>query len=589
LKVSEFFLFSTISSSVKILCVLLCLAVQPALALDVKIKGIDNSEVEDNVSVMVSSLGVPKSSSNMDEFKQRMLEKAQKAAQVYGFYHLQADIQPPKGKDLTKTWNMHITLGPVTKIRRLSLKVTGEGEKEVGLQTLLSETQLKEESPLRHPDYQQLKNQLQSLALSLGYFDFSFERASIEVYQSLKAADVTVHVSSGKRYRFGELQFGRDTRAQYLAEELVPFKVGEPYQAGKLGLFNQRLKLTQYFRNVIVRPLVDKSQNYRVPVQVLLTHKPRDNFDVGVGVSSDEGPRLNGKWRRPWVNSKGHSVGAEVFVSAPEQYASFDYRIPIDDPVNNYASFRVGYQAQNNNDTQSDKLSVSASRQWVLEQSDWKRLAFIKYEQEQFTQGFEPQQTTRLVIPGATLSRFRTKGGIDVYWGDRQSITTELASDSLLSDINLVRITAQSKWLRSIDQHRFLFGAKLGAISTNDFGQVPSSLRYFAGGDRSVRGFAYQTLAPSEVDENGEARLIGGQFLAVANFEYSYPFMQSWRGAVFVDIGNASDKFAQDLATGVGLGAIWVSPFGPIRLYVARGNSDFESNWRIHFSMGPAL
>ncbi|MCF2949810.1 autotransporter assembly complex protein TamA [Paraglaciecola aquimarina] len=568
-----------------------------ASSANVDIEGIEHAQVLQNIQVLIEALSEPTDRADIETYQSSLLNKAKLGAQVFGYYHLQAHITPPSDPNLTGDWLMEVDLGEVTKIRSLSIKMTGQGLQDRQLQNLLSSLPLKQGQAFEHQAYESSKARLQSLALSRGYFDFEYDEASIKVYESQYAADITLHISSGQRYKFGELQFGKDLRAQSLTQKLAPFKAGDLYQANQLGLFNQLIKQTQYFRQVIVRPLVEEAEDYQVPIQVILTHKPRDNFDVGVGYSSNEGPRVTAKWRRPWVNSHGHSVGGEVFVSAPEQYASFDYRVPLEDPIQNYASFQLGYQAKNNNDTQSDTLSISATRHWVLKDSDWHRSAFVKLEQETFVQGFEPEQTTRLVMPGATISRVRSKGGLDVYWGDKQSITTEFASDSVLSDINLFRVTAQSKWLRSVDKHRFLMGFQVGGISTSNFEQVPSSLRYFAGGDQSVRGFGYERLSPFELDEqgnplldeDGKRRLTGGQYLAVASVEYSYPVADKWRAAVFVDAGNASENLAEDIATGVGIGAIWTSPVGPIRLYLAKGKSDLDSNVRLHFSMGPAL
>jgi translocation and assembly module TamA len=326
-----------------------------------------------------------------------------------------------------------------------------------------------------------------------------------------------------------------------------------------------------------------------VPIEVILTHKPRDNFDVGVGYSSDVRGRFTGKWKRPWVNERGHSIGGEVFYSAPEQYVSVDYKVPLEDAIQNYLSYQAGYQAQNDNDTSSHKWSISATRHWTVENSDWQRSAFIRLEQETFIQGLEPEQTTRLLTPGFSLSRLRSKGGLDISWGDKQTVTTEFASESLLSDINMFRVTATSKWVRSYEQHRFFLRAELGGIVTNEFDQVPSSLRFFAGGDQSVRGFKYKTLSPFVLDSNDKREQTGGQYLAVASVEYSYPVAENWRAAAFVDVGNASQELFKDPAVGIGVGAIWYSPIGPVRLYLAKGKSDFGRTRYFHISMGPSL
>ena len=110
-------------------------------------------------------------------------------------------------------------------------------------------------------------------------------------------------------------------------------------------------------------------------------------------------------------------------------------------------------------------------------------------------------------------------------------------------------------------------------------------MRFFAGGDQSIRGFGYRNLAPK--DEEGE--LTGGRYLAVVSAEYSYPVADEWRAAVFIDAGNAANKFNNNIATGAGVGAIWQSPVGPVRIYVARGHNDEENTWRLHLLMGPSL
>jgi translocation and assembly module TamA len=573
---------------------LLFLALFEVHGTEVEIKGIEDERVLKNIRAHIDSLDMPSAGYQFRQYQESLLLKVAAATQVFGYYQATTVVIAPNvvSNNLTKSksWSLQIELGPVTLVRQLSIKIEGEGAQDKEIHTLLSSFKLKQGKPLEHAVYENAKNELRSLALSRGYFDFEFEQSNIKVFESLNVADITIHIQSGIRYKFGDLRFGNDTRSQTLVKSLTPFKTGDLYQASQLGLLNQRLKQTQYFRYVIVRPLVAEAVDAAVPIEVILTHNPRDNFDVGLGVSTDiDGPRFTGKWKRPWVNESGHSVGGEVYVSSPQQYVSVDYKVPLEDAIQNYLSYQAGYQAQNDNDTSSHKWSVSATRHWTVENSNWQRSAFLRLEQETFIQGLEPEQTTILLTPGLTLSRLRSKGGLDIIWGDKQTLTTEFASESLLSDINMFRVTAASKWVRSYDLHRFLLRAELGGIVTNDFDQVPSSLRFFTGGDQSIRGFDYKTLSPFELDSDGERELTGGQYLAVASIEYSYPVAENWRAAAFVDAGNASDDLFKDPAIGVGFGAIWNSPIGPVRLYLAKGKSDFGETRYFHISMGPAL
>lgn len=558
-------------------------------AADIEITGISDKRVLHNVRAHVESIARPTLSYQFDQYQLQLVQQSQNALEVFGYYHAQITSSAATKTGDTQDWLVAVMLGQVTRIRQLSVQIEGEGKAQPEIQGLLDSLPIKTGQPIEHGAYESTKKQLHSLALSLGYFDFEFIENRIQVIGSLKVADITLTINSGPRYRFGDLKFDKDTKARSLVTQLLPFKVGDFYQASVVTLFSQQLKQTPYFSHVLVRPLFAQSANNAVPIGLVLTHKPTDNFDIGAGLSSDEGPRFTGKWERPWVNTKGHALGAEVFLSAPEQYASLDYRIPLEDALKNYLGLQLGAQYQDNNDTVSDKVSISATRHWTSHRSDWQRSAFVRLEQETFTQGLQAQQTTLLLTPGASISRLRSKGGLDVYWGDRQTISAEFARETLFSDIDYVRLTVQSKWLRSFDKHRFLWRLELGGIDSSDFTQVPASLRYFTGGDQSIRGFSYESISPFELDANGDRELTGGRYLAVASMEYSYPVANKWRAAVFLDAGNAADKLSDEISVGTGLGANWLSPIGPVRFYLARGHNQFESAWRIHFSLGPGL
>src|SRR5690606_4407632 len=134
------------------------------------------------------------------------------------------------------------------------------------------------------------------------------------------------------------------------------------------------------------------------------------------------------------------------------------------------------------------------------------------------------------------------------------------------------------------DNHRLLGRTQVGAIATNSYGRIPPSLRFFAGGDQSVRGYGYQSLSPR--DEYGNR--VGGRYLLAQSAEYQYSLSEKWRVATFVDRGKAADKLNEAMKVGAGVGIRWVSPIGPLRLDWAQALDD-EREWRIHFSMGPEL
>jgi translocation and assembly module TamA len=260
-------------------------------------------------------------------------------------------------------------------------------------------------------------------------------------------------------------------------------------------------------------------------------------------------------------------------------------------PLNDFFKIQTGYQELNEEQRDTETYTVAAQRQWGAKSEDeWDKIGFIRYEYENFIQGIDEEQTTQLLLPGITLNRVRKRGDLFIDWGDRQQFTIEGGSKKLISDINIMRVIARTKWIRTLGKHRFIVRGDAGTIISNDFERVPSSLRFFVGGDQSVRGFGLNSVSEERIDYlTGETELIGAQFLAVASTEYAYQVSNDWRAAVFLDAGSANDDFGESPIYGVGAGAHWLSPIGTVRIYIARGFNNDERTWRLHFSIGPGI
>lgn len=554
-----------------------------SFAIDVDISSSAEGELIDNVSAHLSSVAPPFNCELSEQYLELIEQTVKKAAEALGYYH-PVVTQVVLAGDKCEVAEFHLDSGPLTKVASIDLQLVGEGATDKTFSDIYKVFPLSVDGPLLHAKYSSYKNKILNQALLRGYFDSQFAKQQILVDVEANKANITLIFDTQKRYQFGEVSLPDSEQAQTIVKQIIPFKVGDDYHAHKLGELNQKLKLTEYFQQVVARPVLNEAVNHAVPIEIIATNKARDIFNVGGGFSTDIGPRFSAKWQRPWVNSKGHSLGAQLFISQPLQKASLKYKIPLQDPLNNYYTLQGGFKYEDDNDTNSENYTLAVQRHWGSDDSEWQKIAFVRYEQERFRQGVEPYVTTNLLMPGATLSRHRTQGGLDVNWGDKQQLTVEVASKSFVSDIDLTRITFKTKWLRSFGVHRVLLRGAVGAINTDDFSRVPSSLRYFAGGDQSVRGFGFQTLSPIEQEE-----LTGGKYLNVASVEYTYPVAENWRMAAFYDTGNASNEPFKNLAKGYGIGASWQSPVGPIRFYLARGQSEFENTIRIHLSMGPSI
>src|SRR5690606_9543527 len=116
----------------------------------------------------------------------------------------------------------------------------------------------------------------------------------------------------------------------------------------------------------------------------------------------------------------------------------------------------------------------------------------------------------------------------------------------------------------------------------DEFSELPASLRFFAGGDQSVRGYRYNSLGPT--DASGE--VIGGRKLLVGSLEYEHRIRGGWSAAVFYDAGNALEDYGDSLARGAGFGVRWLSPIGQVRIDLASALSEDGNPWRLHLNIG---
>jgi translocation and assembly module TamA len=163
-----------------------------------------------------------------------------------------------------------------------------------------------------------------------------------------------------------------------------------------------------------------------------------------------------------------------------------------------------------------------------------------------------------------------------------------LASEAVVADTDLAQAFGRITWLiPQGERGRFKLRGSVGAMTVDNFDALPPDLRFYAGGDRSLRGFDYNEIG--EVSAAGN--IIGGEYLAVASGEYEYYFTEDWGAGVFVDAGDAfTNEFS--LNVGAGVGIRWRSPLGPIRVDVGfpvQTDLPLASSWRLHVLLGPDL
>ncbi|MBT1755216.1 autotransporter assembly complex protein TamA [Enterobacter hormaechei subsp. xiangfangensis] len=521
-------------------------------------------------------------------FRARVDDAIREGLKALGYYEptIDFDLRPPPAKG-RQVLIARVSPGEPVLIGGTNVVLRGGARTDRDYLDLLS-TRPKVGTVLNHGDYDRFKKSLTSVSLRKGYFDSRFNKSQLGVALERRQAFWDIDYDSGERYRFGDVTFeGSQIRDEYL-QNLVPFKKGDYYQSSDLGELNRRLSATGWFNSVVVAPEFDKSRKTKVlPLHGVVSPRTENTIETGVGYSTDVGPRVKASWKKPWMNSYGHSLTTSVSLSAPEQQLDFSYKMPLlKNPLEQYYLVQGGFKRTDLNDTEQDSTTLAVSRFWDLS-SGWQRAINLRWSLDHFTQA-NVTNTTMLLYPGVMISRTRSRGGLMPTWGDSQRYSIDYSNTAWGSDVDFSVFQAQNVWIRTLyDKHRFVMRGNLGWIETGDFERVPPDLRFFAGGDRSIRGYKYKSISP----ENDKGQLTGASKLATGSLEYQYNVNGKWWGAMFVDGGEAvNDIRRSDFKTGAGVGVRWQSPVGPIKLdfAVPVGDKD-EHGLQFYIGLGPEL
>lgn len=566
--------------------VLLTSGVASAANVRLQVEGLSGA-LEKNVRAQLSTIESDEVTPDR-RFRARVDDAIREGLKALGYYEptIDFDLRPPpkKGRQVLIA---RVSPGEPVLIGGTNVVLRGGARTDRDYLDLLS-TRPKIGTVLNHGDYDSFKKSLTSVSLRKGYFDSQFNKSQLGIALGRRQAFWDIDYDSGERYRFGDVTFeGSQIREEYL-QNLVPFKKGDYYHSRDLAELNRRLSATGWFNSVVVAPEFEKASKTKVlPLHGVVSPRTENTIETGAGYSTDVGPRVRATWKKPWMNSYGHSLTTSASISAPEQQLDFSYKIPLlKNPLEQYYLVQGGFKRTDLNDTESDSTTLAVSRFWDLS-SGWQRAINLRWSLDHFTQA-NVTNTTMLLYPGVMISRTRSRGGLMPTWGDSQRYSIDYSNTMWGSDVDFSVIQAQNVWIRTLyDKHRFVMRGNLGWIETGDFDKVPPDLRFFAGGDRSIRGYKYKSIAPKDDD----GKLIGASKLATGSLEYQYNVSGKWWGAMFVDGGEAvSDIRRSDFKTGAGVGVRWQSPVGPIKLDFAVPVGDKEEHGlQFYIGLGPEL
>lgn len=484
--------------------------------------------------------------------------------------------------------NYEIDTGDPIMLTMVDISVTGEAQTDEEYRKVIEQSSLELGTPLLHESYESLKREFQLLASQRGYFDSVLKTSKIQVDLKKYEAGVELHFDSGDRYYLGAVSFFQDK--PWLSDTMLgkfsDIKLGQPYLTGDLQQLQGDLSNTEYYREVTLDVSPENANEDRlIPVNVNLLARNPTRYTFGAGFGTDTGARVKAGITRRRVNELGHHFTAEVLLAELRVGVAGEYTIPGSDPRTDAWGFRASFLDENT-DT-SDFTSSSIGGFYRLRDGLWIKTYSLDYLVERFTV-LDEEDTSELLIPSAEWTRtypFQADQRVAPDFGTQITLSIRGAAESVLSDTNFLQPMVTGKWIYSFDNStRLIARGAAGTTTVSDFDQLPTSIRFFSGGDNTVRGFDYNTIGPVE-----EGEVVGGRHLLESSLEYEVPFAEQWSAAGFTDVGDAFDD-SPDYKTGVGLGVRWRSPIGPVRFDVAHALDRPPGNrWRLHLTIGSDL
>lgn len=502
----------------------------------------------------------------------------------FGYYDpiIESELEQPEDGCWRATFR--VDPGEPVLVSETRIAVTGPGEGLPVFSRLLEDVDIRVGDRLEHGAYETLKSRLLVAALEYGFFESELVDNAIRVDRGERTATVSLVLKTGPRYRFGTLTFSEHVLDERLLRRYIEFEEGAPFEQRRLRKLHNDLVRGEYFSAVDVRAVPRENGERIADVLVTLEEGRRMRYGVGVGFGTDTGLVVRGDFVHRRLNRDGHRLELDTELSQVRQNVTADYRIPGKQPQNEWYSF---YGGVNREDTEAVeriayKLGVRENR---FHTPTWSSTPFIEFVVERFNQdGVWEQQKT--LVPGWGLNYLTANAPARPTRGRRLRAEVAGAYEGALSDASFIRLHFTGKEILPLSERgRVILRGEAGWMETNDFDKVPPTWRFFAGGDRSVRGYDYQSLGP--LDEEGKA--IGGRALFSGSVEGDWRFRDRWSAALFVDAGNVGEEdLLKDLPWSVGAGIRWYSPVGPIRVDLAFPQTG-TGTFRIHVSMGPDL
>ena len=555
-----------------------------AVTVDVQVKGVKDA-IYDNILSRLK-IFLHKDSRRLTVFEIRRLHRRaqadiEEALAPFGYY---APVIVGTLEQEGDSWRAVYTVSQGEPVRVTAVRIEVEGPGRSDMAGGGEDFPLKAGDVLNQHLYEQGKKQLLRWALRMGFLTARYSRNELRINRMAKTGEVDLVLDTGPRYLFGATTSDQKIIKPGLLARYLPYQVGDPWAPGRLFELQRILYATDFFSRVSVRGDIDAASDLQIPVTVELeTPEHLNRYSFGLGYATDTGARTQLEWRNRLLNTSGHKARGTLQVAEMENKFTFRYDIPRGDP--RYDSYIIGTTYNDQSWDQTETQLLAAGLTLDHGEPRIRYGASIEVRDEQYDVG-ATSGTSKLLMPGANLAMIWADSLLNTKNGLQLAVNLNGATEATGSDATFLQVTGSSKLILSpFKPWRLIGRGTLGATLVDSIDDLPPSLRFYAGGDQSIRGFDYKELGTR--DSSGT--VVGGRYLVVGSAELERIINERWSLATFFDVGNAMDDPKVDFEQGAGFGLRFRLPFGQVRLDLASAISDENHPVRLHLSVGGDL
>lgn len=625
-----------------VMCLALSSAVAWADEIEYVITGVGEPMLT-NVRNHVTAFRVGSSAKLNARLRRKLTEDAVNSAndalRPYGYFHplVEVEITPKEpGK-----WLMSINLeaGPPVLVQDLQLELTGPGKELKSLSEWQADFPLAEGQVLDQQVWDKAKLDAMDLLEAAGYLQAEFSRHVIRVDPDANTARLELIVNTGPQAVMGTVSFNQDIVNDNVLATLRRFQTGDAYNVFLLEKFRLDLWRSGYFEDIeVVERRELTATPPRVDLEVNFSPRKKNTYQTTIGYGTDTLLRFQFVWGRHLLTPRGDNFDLGVGWQQKDNELTLqaNYRLPRKTESRQFWIASAGLKSEKEtldvsaSDDLENQTSLARGRVddfWLKAgntrvrnmQGGFEQLfetVYLQYLNEK--RDFQPTDNLDPVMPAPFASdtfndilkntsntltlgiewdwpEIRGNGFQTVGHHERAWIFT--SNEVWGSDLDFSQVYLSSRWnFLATDRLKILLRAEAGYSSADirdvnipadglelniSATDLPNLYRFKAGGSRSVRGYAFESL-----NSNG----LGSNNILTASAEAEFRFLENWSVAAFVDAGNAFNSWSNpSLKLGTGFGLRWYSVIGALRLDVAKGWDLEGEPWRIHLTIGTTL